>query len=355
MTTSPLLQQLLRRAAAARALALSTSAPASVSTTAAVGCSYASVRGRGAKQTAIPAFASRQYHHDGTSWALRADRSAAAPEEEQRHQQRAAAATAAAPRRFSSSAAAAEEEEPKNEQEGREEQQEEAEIVVYRGALGPSLRRLKLVSLANTAVALAASPALSWLAEQAPDGSAAAAYARAATVAATAAGFGVLTTLGLHWFTKPYVHEIVRVRRRRNGGGGGGGEESPSSYRLRALSPLGRPVWRPLDVSAVRAADVARPLATFVEGERVYYVDAAGFAEGEDALREALTPMSAAEAAAHAAAAEAQAAAQAAAAAAAEAEEEQQQQQHEEAAGGEGAHEEGQQQQQHQQHDEGRR
>jgi hypothetical protein len=174
--------------------------------------------------------------------------------------------------------------------------------VVYRGALGPSLRRLKLVSLANTAVALAASPALSWLSNNAPEGTTAAAYARAATVAATAAGFGVLTTLGLHWFTKPYVHEIVRVRE----GGEDGGLEEQHLYRLRSLSPLGRPVWRPLDASAVRAADVARPLATFCDAEgRVYYVDAAGFAEGEDALREALMPLSAAEQAAMVAAAEA--------------------------------------------------
>jgi hypothetical protein len=204
---------------------------------------------------------------------------------------------------------------------GPQQEEEGQHRTVYRGALGPSLRRLKLVSLANTAVALAASPTLSWLAEAAPDGTTAAAYARAATVAATAAGFGVLTTLGLHWFTKPYVHEIVRV----------GNEHR---YRLRALSPLARAVWRPLDVSAVRAADVARPLATFVdEGGRVYYVEPAGFAEGEDALREALTPMSAAELAAVAAAEEEarraaaeEAEAAAAAAAAVEAEEQQQEQ-----------------------------
>lgn len=224
--------------------------------------------------------------------------------------------------------------------EPQQQQEEDESVVVYRGALGPSLRRLKLVSLTNTAVALAASPALRWLADNAPDSGAA--YASAATVATAAAGFGVLTTVGLHWFTKPYVHEIVRV-----GIVAGGSEQHQQedndkqplqpSYRLRALSPLGRAVWRPLDVSAVRPADVARPLATFAEGGRVYYVDAAGFAEDEDALREALMPLSAAEAAAVAAQAEAADEAAAAAAAAVEEEQERQQQQepHREADGAE--------------------
>jgi len=223
--------------------------------------------------------------------------------------------------RFSASASAS-----SGEPQPDAEKEEQTTTVVYRGALGPSLRRLKLVSLANTAVALAASPALSWLADCAPEASSAAAYARAAAVAATAAGFGVLTTLGLHWFAKPYVHEIVRISTKREGareeqqeGDPPPPPPPPPHYRLRALSALGRPAWRPLDVAAVRPADVSRPLATFETGGRVYYVDAAGFAEGEDALRQALSPLSPAEAAHVAAEAEAAAEAAEAAAAAAEA------------------------------------
>jgi hypothetical protein len=286
-TASAFHLQLLLRRAAATAAATSTTTPVGCASLVSSARAYSSPA-RPSILAALPASPLRQYHSFGPS--------ANGQREDERQQHR---------RRFSTAGGGADN---ANAQQP-EQQQEEQTVVVYRGALGPSLRRLKLVSLANTAVALAASPTLSWLADAAPDGTTAAAYARAATVAATAAGFGVLTTLGLHWFTKPYVHEIVRVV------SGGDSEGEEATYRLRALSPLGRAVWRPLDVSRAEPADVARPLATFVEGGKVYYVDAAGFAEGEEALREALTPMSAAEAAAVAAQQEQQAAAEAAEAA----------------------------------------
>lgn len=300
------LQLLLRRAAAAAAATSATPAPVGcASLVSSARASVSASPARPAILASLPAYPVRQYHTAGPG--------ANGQREDERQQHRRRFSTAGGGDGADANANAATTDQPQQQEE------QEQTVVVYRGALGPSLRRLKLVSLANTAVALAASPALSWLADAAPDGTTAAAYARAATVAATAAGFGVLTTLGLHWFTKPYVHEIVRVV---GGPRSSSGEEA--SYRLRALSPLGRAVWRPLDVSRVEPADVARPLATFVEGGRVYYVDAAGFAEGEEALREALTPMSVAEAAA--------VAAQQAAAGAAEAAERQQE---EDGSGGE--------------------
>lgn len=294
--SSTSLHLMLRRAAAAAAATTTTTTTTSPATWRLASAPVSTSRALPCTAGASPTHALRQYHHHVA---------AGGQDKEKRQQQQPAALIGGLRRRcLSSTAASGEGNDGASNQQPPQQQQDEQTAVVYRGALGPSLRRLKLVSLANTAVALAASPTLSWLAEAAPDGTTAAAYARAATVAATAAGFGVLTTLGLHWFTKPYVHEIVRLGNAHN-------------YRLRALSPLARAVWRPLDVSAVRAADVARPLATFVEGGRVYYVEPAGFSEGEDALREALTPMSAAELAA----------VEQARRAAAEAEEEEQQQQ----------------------------
>lgn len=58
----------------------------------------------------------------------------------------------------------------------------------------------QLVSLANTAVSLAASPLILWASDAPP--------LMRVGLAASIAGFGLFTTGALHWFSRPYVHEL---------------------------------------------------------------------------------------------------------------------------------------------------
>ena len=76
--------------------------------------------------------------------------------------------------------------------------------VVYIGLFNKPHKRLKLASLVNCAVSLAACPVILTYSDAAP-------LARVG-VAAGATMFGLLTTAALHWFTSPYVHELA-VRR----------------------------------------------------------------------------------------------------------------------------------------------
>ncbi len=125
------------------------------------------------------------------------------------------------------------------------------------GLFSANHRRLKIASLVNTAVSLAACPAIVHLSDASP-------VARA-LVAAGVVGFGVGTTAGLHWFTSPYVHELQRSS---GGGSSGSGEEGEGRQRLRArtLNMLGGARWAEFDLAEVEHPNSLRPLATFKVG-----------------------------------------------------------------------------------------
>ncbi|GBF94473.1 hypothetical protein Rsub_07007 [Raphidocelis subcapitata] len=168
---------------------------------------------------------------------------------------------------------------------------------VYEGLFAANHKRLKLASLVNTAVSLAACPAIVLLSDAPP-------LARAA-VAVSVVGFGLGTTLGLHWFTSPYVHVLAR---------------RGDALRARTLTLLGRPRWSEFSLAEVRHPDSLRPLASFKARGRFFYVDRGAMADAE--LAAALSPVSAAEEAALQQQAEAAAEAEAAARAEGEAERE---------------------------------
>ncbi|KAI8472571.1 MAG: hypothetical protein J3K34DRAFT_375973 [Monoraphidium minutum] len=146
-------------------------------------------------------------------------------------------------------------------------------VTCYTGFFAANHRRLKLASLVNTAASLAACPAVVLLSDASPT-------ARV-LVAVSVAGFGVGTTLGLHWFTSPYVHEL---QLRRGGGGGGGGE----ALRAKTLTMLGRPRWAEFGLDEVQHPDSLRPLATFKARGRFYYIDRGSVADAD--LLQRLTP-----------------------------------------------------------------
>ena len=80
------------------------------------------------------------------------------------------------------------------------------------------------------------------------------------------------TTLGLQWFTSPYVHELQRVSRGSGSNSSSGDNSSDISssggsgddvLRARTLTLLGRPRWTEFRLSEVEYPDTLRPLATF--------------------------------------------------------------------------------------------
>mmetsp|Transcript_6880 Transcript_6880/g.14166 ORF Transcript_6880/g.14166 Transcript_6880/m.14166 type:complete len:213 (-) Transcript_6880:346-984(-) len=71
--------------------------------------------------------------------------------------------------------------------------------VVYEGAFGSSLRKVKSLSLVSCGMTCLGSPGLIFLGEGSPT-----AWAMGGLIMS----FGVLTTSALHWFSKPYVLSI---------------------------------------------------------------------------------------------------------------------------------------------------
>jgi hypothetical protein len=125
----------------------------------------------------------------------------------------------------------------------------------YKGFFAANHKRLKLASLVNTAVSLAAAPAIVTLSDASP-------VARA-LVAAGAVGFGVGTTAGLHWFTAPYVHELKLLTSASSCAGGGAPLTASDVVRARTLTLLGRPRWTEFALGDVTHPDTMRPLVTF--------------------------------------------------------------------------------------------
>lgn len=116
----------------------------------------------------------------------------------------------------------------------------------------------KVASLVNTAVSLGACPAIVYLSDASP-------VARA-LVAVSVIGFGLGTTLGLHWFTSPYVHELQWVTRPAGDAGDPSdtaGEAPSGRLRAKTLSLLGRQRWTEFELREVAHPDSMRPLATF--------------------------------------------------------------------------------------------
>ena len=110
-------------------------------------------------------------------------------------------------------------------------------------------------------------------------------------LAASLCTFGIGTTLALHWFTSPYVHEL-RFHR------------ASEALELKTLTVLGRERWRRYALSDVGPPAGFKPLGSFSTASdgATFYIDRKGFPDAELLTR--LTPVDAAMQAMAAAAAE---------------------------------------------------
>jgi hypothetical protein len=62
--------------------------------------------------------------------------------------------------------------------------------------------------------------------------------------------FAIITTGGLHWFTSPYVHQLLY-------------NSQTDTAKVQTLSFLGGTKWHAFPVSAVQAPTGYHPLASF--------------------------------------------------------------------------------------------
>jgi hypothetical protein len=79
---------------------------------------------------------------------------------------------------------------------------------------------------------------------------------RAAAVTVSVLAFAIITTGGLHWFTSPYVHQLLY-------------NDKADTARVQTLKFFGGTRWHEFPVSAVEAPTGYHPLASFkVRGVR---------------------------------------------------------------------------------------
>eukprot|EP00879_Flechtneria_rotunda_P020577 GHRR01021652.1.p1 GENE.GHRR01021652.1~~GHRR01021652.1.p1 ORF type:complete len:239 (+),score=76.79 GHRR01021652.1:924-1640(+) len=141
--------------------------------------------------------------------------------------------------------------------------------LVYNGYFARPHRRLKYASLLNTFASFAAAPLIISYSAASP-------IARVAVTTAVIA-FAAITTGGLHWFTKPYVHQMLVNR-------------TSDVAKVQMLSFFGRTVWREFPLSSVTAPTGYHPLASFKAQGRTYYIDRGNFLDAE--LLKRLVPSS---------------------------------------------------------------
>ncbi|KAF8067367.1 hypothetical protein HT031_002415 [Scenedesmus sp. PABB004] len=130
--------------------------------------------------------------------------------------------------------------------------------LVYSGFFAAPHRRLKFASLLNTFASLAAAPLILSYSSASP-------IARVAVVTSVL-GFAIITTGGLHWFTKPYVHALSR-------------RAADGRLRATGLTFFGRRVSTEFDAAELAQPDGYHPLASFKARGRTYYVDRGSFAD----------------------------------------------------------------------------
>eukprot|EP00775_Hariotina_reticulata_P011833 gene11833-11977_t len=142
--------------------------------------------------------------------------------------------------------------------------------VVYEGFFARPHKRLKYASLLNTFASFAAAPLIISYSTASP-------IARVAVTTSVIA-FAVITTGGLHWFTAPYVHQLLY-------------NDKTDVIRAQTLTLLGGTRWREFAVSSVTQPTGYHPLASFKAGGKTYYVDRANFQDSN--LLQRLVPTAA--------------------------------------------------------------
>ncbi|KAF6260631.1 hypothetical protein COO60DRAFT_1625661 [Scenedesmus sp. NREL 46B-D3] len=139
--------------------------------------------------------------------------------------------------------------------------------VVYQGFFAQPHKRLKYASLLNSFASFAAAPAIVSYSSASP-------IARVA-VATSVLAFALITTGGLHWFTKPYVHQLLY-------------NEQADTVRAQYLTLFGGRRWQEFAVSSAAEPTGYHPLASFKAQGRVFYIDRANFQD--KALMQRLMP-----------------------------------------------------------------
>uniref|UniRef100_A0A383W2Y6 Transmembrane protein 186 n=1 Tax=Tetradesmus obliquus TaxID=3088 RepID=A0A383W2Y6_TETOB len=139
--------------------------------------------------------------------------------------------------------------------------------VVYEGFFARPHKRLKYASLLNSFASFAAAPAIISYSSASP-------IARVA-VATSVLMFALITTGGLHWFTKPYVHQLLY-------------NKQADMVRAQYLTLLGGTRWQEFAVSSTAEPTGYHPLASFKAQGRVFYIDRGNF--HDKALMQRLMP-----------------------------------------------------------------
>lgn len=128
--------------------------------------------------------------------------------------------------------------------------------VMYQGFFARPHKRLKYASLLNTFASFAAAPLIVTYSTASP-------IARVAVTVSVVA-FAVITTGGLHWFTSPYVHQLLY-------------NDKADTARVQTLKFFGGTRWHEFPVSAVETPTGYHPLASFKVQGKTFYVDRGNF------------------------------------------------------------------------------
>lgn len=139
--------------------------------------------------------------------------------------------------------------------------------IFYKGGFSTAHRRLKYVSLANTFISVCAAPIIMMTADLPP--------AASLALASSVAGFGILTTGALHWYTSPYVHEASY--------NSDSGEVEVETLTLFAGARRMR-----FHLSEVKYPDTFKPMSNFEVRGRPLFMDTSVLQD--DDLRAALSP-----------------------------------------------------------------
>ena len=126
--------------------------------------------------------------------------------------------------------------------------------VVYEGAYSPALRSVKLLSLGTCVLSLTLGPVITFF--TLPGVNIVAKGALASLMMLMSSG----TTMGLHWFTSPYVHKLTW-------------QKEADEVEVQLLTWMATSVTTRFKLTDVKHAETQRPLVTFEAGGRYYYVD----------------------------------------------------------------------------------
>lgn len=139
--------------------------------------------------------------------------------------------------------------------------------VSYTGSFCTPHKRLKQASLLNTFAACVASPLVLLYAEMG--------FLGRVGLAVTLTGFGILTTGALHWFTKPYVHELNY-------------DGKTKEIEIKSIDLLSRLRSHKFHISDVTFPTSLNPVVTFMAKGKPYFIEKNIFPDAE--LLDYLTP-----------------------------------------------------------------